>query len=116
MNLNEISNDLNNQINETFTLKQSQIQELRDYLIDKQNNICPICNKKITDPVLDHEHKRKIKGSGKIRFVICRNCNVFLGKIENNCIRYGIGLNNLPDVLSNISNYLKINHLIIFIK
>lgn len=71
----------------------------------KFSDICPICKKKITSPVVDHEHKKKVKGTGRIRATICSNCNVFIAKAENNCKRYGIVLEELPEVLKNISEY-----------
>lgn len=71
----------------------------------KFSDICPICKKKIINPVVDHEHKKKVKGTGRIRDTICSNCNVFIAKAENNCVRYGIVLGELPEVLKNISEY-----------
>ena len=71
----------------------------------KFSNKCPICKKTITNPVVDHEHKKKVKGTGRIRDTICSNCNVFIAKAENNCKRYGIILEELPEVLKNISDY-----------
>jgi len=92
----------------TTQLKIKDVKPLRDKLIQQQNNICPICGNIINNPVLDHEHRKKIKGSGLVRGVICRNCNVYLGKIENSCKRFGFSLEELPDILVNISNYLKV--------
>ena len=65
----------------------------------KFSDICPICKKKITSPVVDHEHSSRIFGTGRIRDTICSNCNVFIAKVENNCKRYGIVLEELPEVL-----------------
>ena len=70
-----------------------------------KNPICPICKNSITSPVVDHEHKAKVKGTGRIRDTICSNCNVFIAKAENNCKRYGIALEELPEVLKNVSVY-----------
>lgn len=69
------------------------------------NNICPVCKKTINKPVVDHEHSGRIFGTGRIRNNICSNCNVFIAKVENNCKRYGIMLEELPEVLNNISKY-----------
>lgn len=71
----------------------------------KKTDICPICKKTINKPVVDHEHKKKVKGTGRIRDNICSNCNVFIAKAENNCKRYGIILEELPEVLKNVSDY-----------
>lgn len=73
--------------------------------ISKKTNICPICKNIIEKPVIDHEHKKKVRGTGRIRDAICSNCNVFIAKAENNCKRYGINLEELPEVLKNVSEY-----------
>ena len=66
---------------------------------------CPICKEDIINPVVDHEHTKRIGGTGRIRNNICSNCNVFIAKAENNCNRFGIKLEKLPEVLKNISEY-----------
>ena len=80
-------------------------------LLKKQKGICPICTNKITRPVLDHQHKKRIHGTGQIRGVICSSCNVFLAKAENNSVRYGITTVNLPKILRNLADYLEKPHL-----
>lgn len=94
-------------------LKYKDLPIIRDELYKKQKGICPICNRKIEidNAVVDHHHKKKVKGTGLLRGVLCRNCNVFLGKIENNCVRFGISQTLLPAVLSNIVSYLLKSHL-----
>jgi len=92
-------------------LSHKDLKILREELIIQQNNICPICLKELKDPVLDHEHRKKLGGSGKIRKVLCRSCNIYLGKIENNSKRFGFSLIFLPDILRNIANYLESDHL-----
>ena len=87
-------------------LKQKDIAKLRDELLIKQKGICPICNKPIIHPVLDHDHKKRVGGSGQIRGVICSGCNIFLAKSENNCKRYGISNEQLPKVLRRMVRYL----------
>jgi hypothetical protein len=42
-------------------LKVSDVPEIREKLLKEQNYICPICLQKITDPCLDHHHKKRIK-------------------------------------------------------
>jgi hypothetical protein len=92
-------------------LKGSDIPKIRQWILSKrQNGLCPICGKKITDPCLDHSHKKKIKGTGLIRGVLCRSCNVFLAKSENNCIRYGITIQDLPRILRNMADYFERPH------
>jgi len=87
------------------------IGTLREALSQKQGGFCPICHRKINAPCLDHHHKKRLKGSGQIRGVLCRSCNVLLGKIENNCVRYAICQEELPDVLRHMALYLEQAHL-----
>lgn len=51
---------------------------------------CPICLRKLDNPVIDHNHK-----NGKTRGLICNHCNVSLNVIEN------------PETLRRALNYLK---------
>lgn len=95
----------------TVLLKQSDIKPLRDRLLKEQNGICPICSKKAQPPVLDHEHRKKYGGSGKIRGVLCSTCNSLLGKIENSIVRYRIAKEQLPNVLRGIAMYVEKPHL-----
>ena len=89
-------------------LKHKEIPNLRETLLKEQGGICPICDKEIIKPVLDHHHtKGSVKGTGRIRQVICNGCNIFLGKLENNCVRFGISQEALPTVLRNIVVYLR---------
>jgi hypothetical protein len=94
-------------------LKNKDIKPLRDKLLENNLGICPICKKPIKEgkAVLDHSHKKKNKGTGLIRDVICSGCNILLGKIENNCVRYGTSNEELPFVLSNMVEYLNKPHL-----
>jgi len=93
-------------------LKQSEIKPLREALLKEQDGKCLICKREITDNgSLDHQHKKKLKGSGCIRAVLCRNCNAYLGKVENNSRRYCIDLSDLPSILRMIADYLERPHL-----
>ena len=93
-------------------LKQSDIKLLREELLLGQGGRCMICDITITnDGCLDHQHRKRLKGTGQIRFVLCRNCNAYLGKVENNSIRFCIGLENLPDRLRRIADCLEMPHL-----
>lgn len=87
------------------------ISTLRDTLSQKQGGFCLICKRKLNAPCLDHNHKKRIKGSGQIRGVLCRSCNVMLGKIENNCVRYSISQEELPEILRSMACYLERPHL-----
>jgi len=87
-------------------LKSSEVKKLRSYLIRKQKGKCLICKKDIKRPCLDHHHKKKVKGTGLIRGVLCSNCNVFLAKAENNSARYAISNKELSGILRGMADYL----------
>lgn len=98
-------------MSELVQLKQADIKTLRDKLLIDQGGICPICKKEIkSKAVLDHQHKKRIKGSGLVRGVLCLNCNVFISKSENGCIRYNISQKELPGVLRNMADYFEAPH------
>lgn len=94
-------------------LKTSDIPAYRAKILKEQNFQCAICKLNIKDASgvsLDHQHKTKkeiigTNGAGLIRGVLCRNCNVFEGKIWNNSKRYG-KFNNLSQFLRNLADYL----------
>lgn len=92
-------------------LKYSEIEKMRLTMLNQQMGMCPICENPCNSPVLDHHHTKRIRGSGKLRGVLCRSCNVFLGKIENNASRYGVSIKNLPSTLKNIAKYLEKPHI-----
>ena len=92
-------------------LKAKDVPKLRNHLLKEQDVCCAICKKKTTDPCLDHSHVKKLKGTGQIRGVLCRTCNVFLAKSENNCIRFNITSSDLPRILRNCAKYLERKHL-----
>lgn len=84
-------------------------KELRIKLL-KENNICPLCNEIIENPVLDHQHMTNKEiigenGAGLVRGVLCNTCNAFLGKIENNYKRFKI--KDIKLFLKNASKYLE---------
>ena len=84
------------------------IKELKQELLEEQNYICPLCNKKIdpTKAALDHSHRGAVQGTGLIRGVLCSGCNMYLGKLENNFIRNGLKPEGLRTVLVNTVTYL----------
>lgn len=88
-------------------MKSKDLPIIRKQILGLQEGRCPICKNTINDPCLDHEHKKRIKGSGLVRGVLCRSCNVFIAKSENNCIRYGIPYSILPTILRNMADYLE---------
>lgn len=91
-------------------LKGCDLPGLRQQLLDEQDGECPICGLPVDAPCLDHSHKRHTKGTGLVRGVLCRSCNVLLGKIENNCTRYKVSHKALPLVLRNMACYLERPH------
>lgn len=88
-------------------MKGKDIAPLRNKLLEEQNGICPICKRPVEAPCLDHFHVRKVGGDGRVRGVICRTCNVFLGKIENNCKRYRFDPKELSTTLRSCAEYLE---------
>ena len=62
-------------------LKQSDIPVYRARLLIQQNHQCAICHMKLTNGVLDHQHKRRksdpngVDGAGLVRGVLCDGCN-----------------------------------------
>lgn len=96
-------------INDLISLTQNSAKELKERILS-QGDICPLCNKKISKPVLDHQHMTSREnigenGAGLVRGVICNNCNIFLGKIENNSKRFLV--EDLILFLNNVCEYLK---------
>lgn len=92
-------------------LKAKDVPKLRKFLLRKQNGKCLICEKETNDPCLDHSHIKRVKGTGLIRGVLCRTCNSFIAKSENNCTRYGILQADLPAILRACADYLERKHL-----
>lgn len=70
-------------------------------LAKRQDGKCPLCGKSLTlaDACLDHDHF-----NGRIRGVLCRNCNGIEGKIKNLVVR-GKRTNTMEDYLGNIILY-----------
>jgi hypothetical protein len=94
-------------------LRSKDISVYRDLIIKDQKGLCAICNELLPleggGVSLDHQHKTKsetigVEGAGLIRGVLCRNCNVFEGKIWNNSKRYG-KFKTLPQFLRAVADY-----------
>jgi hypothetical protein len=91
-----------------YQLKSKDIPKYRDEILNNdQNGVCAICGKIPKTPCLDHHHKKRIKGTGQIRGVLCSSCNIFLAKAENNASRYGVSKENLPHILRRMATYLE---------
>lgn len=98
---------------ELIQLKQFEVKPLREKLAQQCSFICPICKKERLkeNAVLEHSHKKIVKGTGLIRGVVCSSCNILIGKVENNCKRYNVSLEELPSVLINMAKWLSKKHL-----
>lgn len=70
-------------------MKRSDIPLVKEKLLKKQKNICPICKRDLSllpsrDVCLDHNHQ-----SWMVRAVLCRQCNVLEAKVRNAFVRCG---------------------------
>jgi len=61
----------------------------------------------LKNPAWTTTHKKRVKGTGLIRGVLCNSCNVFIAKSENNAIRYGVTNIQLPERLRAFADYLE---------
>jgi len=83
-------------------VKYKDIKTIRDNKILAQNQKCQLCESELDSPVLDHNHK-----NGEIRSVLCRGCNLMLGKLENGMARFRLtDPDKLRTFLSNVSDYI----------
>ena len=83
-------------------IKTKDIPETREALLKEQGYRCALCGAGLTeDPVLDHDHK-----TGLLRATLHRQCNAFLGRIENNAARHLVSREELADFLRSAANYL----------
>ncbi len=88
--------------------KQNQIKELKSFILDTQDNICPLCKLDLLtiEPkniCLDHDHD-----TGLVRGVLCRNCNSMEGKITN-CIRRAKRSNTKEEWFENLILYWNVS-------
>ena len=89
-------------------------RELKLFLYQKQNKICPVLKRKLklSEIVLDHKHKLKKQkpgpiGRGLVRGVIHFKVNSFEGSILKKYKRYGLSDEiELSDLLRNLADYL----------
>lgn len=84
-------------------IKVSEVKTYRDGYLKQQQYICALCNEHIdpAEAVLDHCHT-----TGKLRAVLHRGCNAFLGTIENNRKRNRISDSRLENILENVIEYV----------
>lgn len=111
----ENENENENNGKKYIQLKTKDIAIYRNMIIKDQKGLCAICKEQLPQDgggvSLDHQHKTKneeigVDGAGLIRGVLCRNCNVFEGKIWNNSKRYG-KFKTLPQFLRAVADYLE---------
>ena len=60
------------------TYKYNLTKEQYNTILLEQNNKCAICQDTLTKPHIDHCHT-----SGKVRAVLCSNCNTGIGKFKD---------------------------------
>lgn len=58
--------------------KYSLTREKWNEMLKSQNNKCMICETYLYKPCVDHDHK-----TGKVRGLLCRNCNLNLQVVED---------------------------------
>lgn len=65
-------------------MTQKEVKIIREELLEKNNNICPLCENHLdsSDSALDHCHE-----SGMIRNTICKKCNSLEGWMRSRWIR-----------------------------
>ena len=97
-------------IDEELELKANQVKFVRDGLLEKQDYICPLCNKIIDTPTLDHFHSKRHNGDGLVRGVLCNTCNRMIGVIENKALMNRISFSDLPEFLKSVSEYVQKIH------
>lgn len=108
-NINKIISKMQDKYPNDTQLKTQDLSTIRGDLLDLQNGICPLCNRSINKPIVDHWHTKKNNGNGKVRMVLCATCNSMLGVIENHLPRYLIDYSDAPNWLDNLVRYLQVN-------
>ena len=69
--------------NAYFKLKYGMTLEQRTDLLGKQNNACAICGVKLSESGT-HTHVDHCHTTGKVRAILCTNCNRGLGHFQDN--------------------------------
>ncbi len=84
-------------------IKASEVKSYREQYLQDQQHLCALCKEHIEpiEAVLDHCHI-----TGKLRAVLHRGCNAYLGTIENNRKRNRITESRLKNILANAVDYM----------
>lgn len=71
-------------------------------MYEEQNGVCAVCEKpgdgRWKKLCVDHDHK-----TGKVRQLLCRNCNMILGQVDDN-------INHLEKLTSYLKKHKDLNH------
>lgn len=81
-------------------LKWSEVALTRRRMIESQDGRCPLCEREVKSPVMDHDHK-----TGSVRAVLCRGCNAVLGKIERAMVINRLDWPDLKNLMKNLIWY-----------
>lgn len=68
-------------------------------LLEKQNEACAICKRKVETFAIDHDHT-----TGNVRGLLCRHCNVGLGCFQDEPERLKQALQYLANISTNKKN------------
>ena len=84
----------------------TEIAKVRNEISKIQSNMCPLCERPLNRPVLDHWHTKRNHGNGCVRLTLCATCNSLLGRIENALPRYKIPYSIASKWLINVADYI----------
>lgn len=92
--LDKISKREGKSLRQLLDVNNRSLEELRDWFDSAVH--CPLCGHPFasdTEKCIDHEH-----GTGKLRAILCQQCNFRLGQVENN-------LDDLPGTLAALRSW-----------
>lgn len=87
-------------------INSNQLDSVRKQLLSRQGNVCAVCGKPFTradGPVVDHDH-----GTGVIRGVLHRSCNMAEGKVRVKAFKGHKGVSPY-DYLIGLGKYLDLH-------
>lgn len=75
-------------------LNSKSADELKQKLFEEQNKCCKLCGNEFEGPYnkqhLDHDHSLEGSNAGKIRGLLCPQCNMLEGMIKHKFVRSGL--------------------------